>query len=47
MIDAKTRAVWCQNCQAQPGERCTRATDTTRRPVEWHHASREADAYRG
>lgn len=33
----------CPNCQALPGEPCTRATDTTRRPIKWFHLAR-ADA---
>lgn len=32
--------VKCPACQASPGERCTVATDSGRRGVEWVHNAR-------
>lgn len=36
--------VVCPNCNAQPGQPCTRPTNTGRVAVTWHHSSREAAA---
>lgn len=33
----------CPACNAAPGKPCTAPTDASRRPVGWHHLSREAD----
>ena len=39
----------CPACFAKPGDKCTQATEVSRRPVAWVHYSREvmaSDAYR-
>ena len=43
MTNAEIMAVTCPNCQAKPGEQCTRPTERGREPVRWLHYSR-ADA---
>lgn len=37
----KPYEVACPACLARPGEPCTQATDTGRKPVTWFHVSRE------
>lgn len=36
--------MFCRNCQAWPGEKCTQPTNDGRAKVEWFHLSRESDA---
>lgn len=42
MVDPRTLP--CPACNAQAGEPCSQPTNTSRKPVNWHHLIRESHA---